>query len=62
MSDTRAWERFLSGTDPLLRLGRSLFRYLPSPPRCKLCLAPFAGPGRPLMRLIGKTPWERNPC
>ena len=39
MSDTRAWERFLSGTDPLLRLGRSLFRYLPSPPRCKLCLA-----------------------
>jgi adenylate cyclase len=61
MSNTRDWERFLSGTDPLLRLGRSLFRYLPSPPRCKLCLAPFAGVGRPLMRLIGKTPWERNP-
>jgi adenylate cyclase len=61
MDSTDAWRRFLTGTDPLLRFGRSLFRYLPSPPRCKLCLAPFAGMGRPLMVLIGKTPWERNP-
>jgi adenylate cyclase len=59
--NTQEWERFLSGTDPLLRLGRSVFRHLPSPPRCKLCLAPFAGIGRPLMALIGKVPWERNP-
>jgi adenylate cyclase len=58
---SRQWERLLNGTDPVLRLGRGVFRFLPRPPRCKLCLAPFAGPGRPLMRLIGKTPWERNP-
>lgn len=61
MNSTAAWERFLCGTDPLLRLGRSVFRYVPSPPRCKLCLAPFAGFGRPLMTLIGKAPWARNP-
>jgi adenylate cyclase len=56
-----AWEKFLGGRDPLLRLGRSVFRFLPSAPRCKLCLAPFRGWGAPLMRLIGKAPWERNP-
>ncbi len=55
------WARFLEGTDPLLRLGRSIFRHLPSPPRCKLCNAPFSGPFTPLMRAIGKRPWNRNP-
>jgi hypothetical protein len=40
-----AWEKFLGGRDPLLRLGRSVFRFLPSAPRCKLCLAPFRGWG-----------------
>jgi len=57
----REWARFLAGKEPMLRFGRSLFRFLPSPPRCKLCHAPFRGPGAPLMRLIGKVPWERNP-
>jgi adenylate cyclase len=55
------WARFLDATDPALRRGRSIFRRLPSPPRCKLCFAPFAGIGRPLMALLGKVPWERNP-
>jgi adenylate cyclase len=55
------WEAVLNGTDPLLRYGRSVLRLLPSSPRCKLCNAPFAGPGSALMKLIGKTPWERNP-
>ena len=30
-------------------------------PRCKLCAAPFAGVGAPVMRLIGKRPSDRNP-
>ncbi len=56
-----AWTSFLEGRDPLLRFGRSVFRLLPSPPRCKLCHAPFKGAAAPLMRLIGKAPWKRNP-
>lgn len=55
------WGAVLNGTDPILRYGRTVLRYLPSAPRCKLCNAPFSGPGSILMKLIGKTPWERNP-
>jgi len=55
------WRGLLEGSDPMLRFGRSVFRLLPSPPRCKLCYAPFSGPGAPLMRLLGKQPWSRNP-
>jgi adenylate cyclase len=57
----QAWGAVFSGTDPLLRFGRSVLRYLPSAPRCKLCNAPFSGFGGVLMKLIGKSPWERNP-
>jgi adenylate cyclase len=41
--------------------GRRTLGHLPTDPRCKLCSAPFRGPFTPLMRLIGKTPWPRNP-
>ena len=38
---------------------RRSFRSLPSPPRCKMCLAPFGGIGGFLLRpWFG--PWERN--
>ena len=55
------WGAVLTGTDPVLKYGRSVLRLLPSSPRCKLCNAPFSGAGSVLMKLIGKTPWERNP-
>jgi adenylate cyclase len=55
------WGAVLNGTDPVLKYGRTVLRYLPSSPRCKLCNAPFSGAGSILMKLIGKTPWERNP-
>jgi adenylate cyclase len=55
------WHAVLTGRDPWLRYGRSLLRFLPSPPRCKLCNAPFGGFGGKLMKLFGKSPWERNP-
>src|ERR1700693_1573569 len=60
-SPDEMWEAVLSGTNPWLRFGRSVFQHLPSPPRCKLCNAPFSGVGGWLMKLIGKSPWERNP-
>jgi adenylate cyclase len=55
------WEALLSGRHPSLRRYRRLFRFLPKAPRCRFCYAPFAGPGAPLMRLIGRYPWRKNP-
>lgn len=55
------WRQILTGGHPGYRWGRNMFRRLPSTPRCKLCAAPFAGPGSHLMRLIGKRPWPKNP-
>lgn len=34
---------------------------LPSPPRCKLCYAPFRGVGSVLMKLQGRAPSNKNP-
>ncbi len=55
------WRDVLAGTHPQFRLGRRLFKHLPTQPRCKLCAAPFHGPASPFMRLIGKGPWPKNP-
>jgi adenylate cyclase len=55
------WRAMLSGRHLALRQGRRLFRLLPRAPRCRFCYAPFAGPGAPLMRLIGRQPWRKNP-
>jgi adenylate cyclase len=55
------WRAYLNGADPAARAGRSLWQKLPSPPRCELCAAPFRGPFAPLLRLIGKRPFTKNP-
>ena len=55
------WRDVLTGTHPQFRLGRRLFKHLPTQPRCKLCAAPFRGAASPFMRLIGKGPWPKNP-
>jgi adenylate cyclase len=34
---------------------------LPSPPRCKLCYAPYRGVGRFVMKLQGRAPSSKNP-
>ena len=52
------WERMLTGDFPQ-RL-RRVMGALPSPPRCKLCNAPFRGPGGVLMRAIGRGPSPLN--
>ena len=43
------------------RLGRALFRHLPSEPRCKWCYAPYGRPFGPIVRRLGYGPWEQNP-
>ena len=54
------WRAILTGHhEGMLKL-RSSFRGLPSPPRCKLCYAPFKGVGGLVLgHWFG--PWERNP-
>ncbi len=55
------WRAILSDDFPALRRGRRLFRLLPSPERCKNCNAPFGGVGAPVMRLIGRGRYGKNP-
>lgn len=55
------WRKVLAGTHPAIRVGRRLFKQLPGEPRCKLCGAPLGGAASPLMRLMGKGPWPKNP-
>ena len=55
------WRRRLDGSDQGSRPLRRFWRSLPSPPRCKLCLRPFSGPGGAVMRMINLGPWEKNP-
>jgi adenylate cyclase len=55
------WHDYLTRGRSNERRVRNILRLIPSEPRCALCAAPFAGPGRPLMRLVGKTPANQNP-
>lgn len=54
----------LTGDFPRLQRMRRIWGALPSPPRCKLCNAPFRGPGGVLMRAIayGPSPLNRRLC
>jgi adenylate cyclase len=54
------WAAFLSGTHPHLQHASPL-RFVPSSPRCRLCKAPFRGPGGVVLRRVGFAPWEKNP-
>jgi adenylate cyclase len=58
------WRQMLTGNYPRLHGMRRMWGALPSPPRCKLCNAPFRGPGGVLMRAIryGPSPLNRRLC
>ena len=59
--DDAFWREFLTRGDTMERKVRRVFRRIPHGPRCRMCAAPFAGPGAPFMRAIGKRPSEKNP-
>jgi adenylate cyclase len=59
--DPAFWHDFLTRGDSSERKVRRFFRRIPEGPRCKLCAAPFAGIGAPLMRMIGKRRSDQNP-
>jgi adenylate cyclase len=58
------WRQMLMGDYPRLHRMRRMWGVLPSPPRCKLCNAPFRGPGGVLMRALayGPSPLNRRLC
>jgi adenylate cyclase len=59
--DEEFWREFLSGGHSKEHAFRHVLKLIPHEPRCRLCAAPFAGAGGPLMRLMGKRPSEQNP-
>ena len=59
--NTEIWRQILTGTDPGLPRLRRRWGRIPSSPRCKLCAAPFRGPGRILTRLIMHGASSSNP-
>jgi adenylate cyclase len=55
------WRSYLTGTDPAARAGRAVWGKLPSARRCELCAFPFGGPFLPVLRLLGRKPFAKNP-
>ena len=56
-----AMRGFLSGEDPGLARFRRVMRRLPDGPHCKLCAAPFEGPGGAVLRHVGFARFPGNP-
>jgi adenylate cyclase len=56
-----AWRSFFMGEQPEFHRYRRAFHAIPASPRCKVCSAPFRGPGRYVMRMIGRGPAKMNP-
>src|SRR5262245_7701485 len=57
----RLWKTVFADGHPKLKSYQRFHSWLPSPPRCRMCYAPFKGVGGAYMRLRGKGPANRNP-
>lgn len=55
------WHAVFGLGHPDLKRYQAFNLRLPSPPRCKLCYAPYRGVGSLLMRLQGRAPSSKNP-
>jgi adenylate cyclase len=55
------WRAILTNPAAHFEPFRRYFLRLPSPPHCKLCGAPFNGPGGRVLGALGFRPWEKNP-
>ncbi len=60
--DEERWHKLLTEGHRPLRVAHLLFRYLPSPPRCKVCHNPFGGVGGKLVGLVGFKASRKNPA
>jgi adenylate cyclase len=54
------WRALLTGEDRGLQRLRRFWRHVPSPPRCKVCAAPFHGPGGVVARALRFGPSPDN--
>lgn len=52
---------FLTGQDRGTALMRRVFTHVPSGPNCKICAAPFGGPGGAILRHLGFGRYAGNP-
>ena len=57
-----AMRGFLSGEDPGIARFRRVMRQIPHGPNCKLCAAPFEGPGGAILRRVGFARYPGNPA
>jgi adenylate cyclase len=57
-----AMRGFLSGEDPGMVRFRRFMGRIPHGPNCKLCLAPFEGPGGAVLRHLGFARFPGNPA
>jgi adenylate cyclase len=55
------WRDLLLGVHPDVVRMRRIFRHIPTDPRCKLCLSPYAGLGGRIVQLFGFGRYPRNP-
>ncbi|WP_119422111.1 adenylate/guanylate cyclase domain-containing protein [Desertibaculum subflavum] len=55
------WRKTLTVGHPPLTILHKVFRYLPGPPRCKICHNPFGGIGGRLCRMVNMAPSRKNP-
>ncbi len=55
------WHKTLTEGHRNIYFFHRLFRYLPGPPRCKVCHNPFGGIGGKIIGLIGFKPSRKNP-
>jgi adenylate cyclase len=56
-----AMQELLTGDNPANATLRRIFRRVPSGPNCKICAAPFAGPGGAVLRHLGFARYPGNP-
>ena len=55
------WRAYLTKGSPAEIAARRFLVRIPKGPRCRLCAAPFAGIGAPVMRLMGRRQSDKNP-
>lgn len=55
------WRENLTQGHRSTRVGRALFRHLPTEPRCKVCSNPFGGVGGKVVGWLGFRPSRKNP-
>ena len=55
------WYAVFGTGHPELKKYQEFNLRLPSPPRCKLCYAPYGGVGKVIMKLQNRAPSSRNP-